>query len=140
MAAHLPDYVASGLSTNLGAPGYQAEGGNGAINLVTIGPSGFPSAGDYRITPYFTCTKSQPGGNLRAYFFYVDAASGTIADTYVSSSCTTGEDGTFKQVQPLMIPAYFNPNGPTTGYIQVYFYQSEGAGFTYNIRLVIESL
>jgi hypothetical protein len=140
VATHLPDYVATNVSANLGAPGYQVNGGNGAINLVTLGTSGFPSAGDYRITPYFNCGTSTPNGTLRIYIFYFDATTGTIANTYVSAPCSTGLDGTYQQVQPLMIPAYVNPSGPSTGYIQVYFYQSNGAGFLYNIRLVIESL
>jgi|HubBroStandDraft_1064217.scaffolds.fasta_scaffold63136_2 hypothetical protein len=140
VAAHLTDYVANNISANFGAAGYQAGGGSGAINLVTIGTSGFPAPGDYRITPYFTCTNGTSTGNLRIYFFYFDAATGMLANTYVSSTCETAESGTFKQVQPVMIPAYFNPTGPSTGYIQVYLYQSDGTGFTYNIRLVIESL
>jgi hypothetical protein len=140
VAAHLPDFVATNVSANLGAPGYQANGGNGAINLVTLGTSGFPTGGDYRVTPYFNCSTSSPGGNLRIYFFYFDAATGEPANTYVSSTCTTGENGTFKQVQPVMLPAYFNPSGPSTGYIQVYFYQSSGPGFIYNVRLVLEAL
>jgi hypothetical protein len=140
VAAHLPDYVATNVSTNLGAPGYQSNGGNGAINLVTINTYGFPVAGDYRITPYFNCASPTQNGNLRIYIFYYDAATGMLANTYVSSTCETGEGGTYKQVQPLLIPAYFNPSGPSTGYIQLYLYQSQGAGFVYNIRLVLESL
>lgn len=140
VAAHLPDFSASNISGNLGAPGYQPNGGNGAINLVTIGTTGFPSPGDYRITPYVTCSSSVPDGNLRIYIFYYDAASGVLANTYVSTTCGTGEDGTFKQVQSLMIPATFNQNSNATGYIQAYMYQSGGTGFTYNVRLVIESL